>query len=131
LSVVREVKARYPNCPVIMFTATGNQQVAVDAMKSGLDDYVLKSPKHYVRLAAAVRTVLERTENRLKAATLQVKLESLLNRLTSSSTGPTLAVTSSSATRRSSACWGWAPWSRPRASISTGFTCNRRNAPPS
>lgn len=81
LSVLREVKARYPNCPVIMFTATGNQQVAVDAMKSGLDDYVLKSPKHYVRLAVAVRTVLERTETRLKAAALEMKLDSLLNRL--------------------------------------------------
>ncbi|HEV3168130.1 MAG TPA: ATP-binding protein [Isosphaeraceae bacterium] len=81
LNVLREVKDRYPNCPVIMFTATGNQEVAVDAMKSGLDDYVIKSSRHYVRLAAAVRMVQERTETRLKAVHLELKLESLLNRL--------------------------------------------------
>jgi DNA-binding NtrC family response regulator len=37
VDVVRAVKAARPQCPVIMFTATGTQEVAVDAMKAGGD----------------------------------------------------------------------------------------------
>lgn len=59
LAVLRAVKARWPGCPTIMFTGTGNEEIAVEAMKAGLDDYVLKSTKHYSRLAAAAKLALE------------------------------------------------------------------------
>jgi PAS domain S-box-containing protein len=59
LAVLRTVKAQCPDCPVVMFTGTGSEEVAVEAMKAGLDDYVLKSPKHYVRLASAVQVALK------------------------------------------------------------------------
>ena len=65
IEVLRAVKARYPDCPVIMATGTGSEEIAVEAMKAGLDDYVLKSIKHLVRLPAVVQTVLERTRQRL------------------------------------------------------------------
>lgn len=55
LTVLWTVKARYPDRLVIMFTATGNEEMAVEAMKAGLDDYILKSPEHIVRLPGAVR----------------------------------------------------------------------------
>ena len=42
LAVLREVKSRFPYRPVIMFTATGTQEVAVEALKSGLDDYIIR-----------------------------------------------------------------------------------------
>lgn len=64
IEVLELVKKRYPSCPVIMFTGTGSEEVAVEAMKLGLDDYIIKSPKHYTRLAMAVRSVLERVEQR-------------------------------------------------------------------
>jgi len=60
LKILKAVKKRYPQRPVVMFTGTGSEEVAVSAMKAGLDDYVIKSPKHYVRLAAAVRSAWER-----------------------------------------------------------------------
>ena len=44
LEVLRRVRSVFPDCPVIMFTGTGNQEIAVQALKSGLDDYVVKSP---------------------------------------------------------------------------------------
>jgi PAS domain S-box-containing protein len=81
LFVLQAVKPRYPGCPVIMFTGTGSEEVAVQAMKAGLDDYVLKSPKHFVRLTAAVRSALERTEVRERATRLERRLETLLNQL--------------------------------------------------
>lgn len=73
LTVLREIKSRYPNCPVIMFTDSGSQEIAVEAMKSGLDDYIIKSPRHYVRLPAAVRSALEQSKAKevLQAETIE------------------------------------------------------------
>ena len=62
IEILHRVKKARPDCPVIMFTGTGSEEIAVKAMKAGLDDYVIKSPKHYVRLAAAVRSAWERSQ---------------------------------------------------------------------
>ena len=64
ISVLNAVKARWPECPVIMFTGSGSEEIAVRAMKAGLDDYVLKGPKHYARLPAAAHLALERANLR-------------------------------------------------------------------
>ncbi len=81
ITVLRTLKQHYSDCPVIMFTNSGSQEVAVEAMKSGLDDYVIKSPRHYVRLAATVRSLLQRVEERRRSARLEIRLQSLLNRV--------------------------------------------------
>ncbi|WP_456432546.1 response regulator [Thermosulfuriphilus sp.] len=62
LKILKAVKERYPLCPVIMFTATGSEEIAVSAMKAGLDDYILKASRHFVRLPAAVQAALARAE---------------------------------------------------------------------
>ena len=64
LKVLQAVKTRYPDCPVIMFTSTGTEEVAVEAMKDGLDDYVLKSPRHFIRLPVAVKACMEKADRR-------------------------------------------------------------------
>src|SRR6187402_1797352 len=46
LVVLRKVKKLWPDVPVVMFTGTGREEIAVEAMKAGLDDYVIKSPRH-------------------------------------------------------------------------------------
>jgi len=74
IEVLKTLKARYPECPVIMVTGTGNEEVAVAAMKLGLDEYVVKSVLHHRRLPSVVRAVLERRrtaelENRLATLT--------------------------------------------------------------
>jgi PAS domain S-box-containing protein len=66
--VLREVKRLWPNVPVVMFTGTGSEEVAVEAMKSGLDDYVIKSPRHFARLPAAAMNALRQTKIRLQKA---------------------------------------------------------------
>ncbi len=50
LTILCQLKSRYPSCPVIMFTGSGNEEIAVEAMKAGLDDYITKAAKHYARL---------------------------------------------------------------------------------
>ncbi|RKX70820.1 hypothetical protein DRP53_03720 [candidate division WOR-3 bacterium] len=62
IEILHQVKAVYPDCPVIMFSGTGNEEIAVEAMKAGLDDYVIKSPRHFVRLPAAIRGALKHRE---------------------------------------------------------------------
>jgi PAS domain S-box-containing protein len=64
LAVLKAIKAHWPHCPVIMFTGTGSEVVAVEAMKAGLNDYVLKSPKHFARLPAAINLALEQSKQR-------------------------------------------------------------------
>jgi two-component sensor histidine kinase/CheY-like chemotaxis protein len=65
LKVLDAVKRRFPDCLVIMFTGTGTQEVAVEAMKHGLDDYLIKAPAHFVRLPPAVAAALERRSQRI------------------------------------------------------------------
>ncbi len=81
IEVLRTIKERYPYCPVIMFTNSGSEEIAVEAMKSGLDDYVLKASNRYIRLPAAVRVALERAKTQRRAALLEIRLQSLLNQL--------------------------------------------------
>jgi PAS domain S-box-containing protein len=68
IQVVRQLKARYPEVPVIMFTGTGNEEVAVEAMKAGLEDYVLKSSRETGRLTAAVELALRTAQHRRELA---------------------------------------------------------------
>jgi DNA-binding NtrC family response regulator len=81
LDVLHAVKAHDPDRPIIMFTNSGTQEIAVEAMKAGLDDYVVKSPKHFVRLPLAVRAVWESTQARRRALELEFRLRFLLNEL--------------------------------------------------
>jgi PAS domain S-box-containing protein len=64
IDVLEKIKIRYPHVPVIMFTATGNEEIAVEAMKAGLDDYVIKSPRNLVRLSVSVQQALHRVQER-------------------------------------------------------------------
>ncbi|PSR17151.1 hybrid sensor histidine kinase/response regulator [filamentous cyanobacterium CCP3] len=81
LDVLEMVKQRYPGCPVVMFTNTGTEEVAVEAMKLGLDDYILKEPNRYIRVPIAVRNALERRETQQRAALLEIRLQGLLNQV--------------------------------------------------
>ncbi len=60
LRILCTVKERYPDVPVLMFTGTGSEEVAVEGMKSGLSNYILK--KHLDNLPFAVRESLEKAQ---------------------------------------------------------------------
>ncbi|MEG3877303.1 PAS domain-containing protein [Microcoleus sp. herbarium7] len=73
LTILQQVQSRYPNCPVIMCTDSGSEQVAVEAMKGGLSDYVFKG-RHFKRLASAVGESLEKQQLREKYAKTSAQL---------------------------------------------------------
>lgn len=72
--VLATVKARYPTCPVVMFTGTGNEEIAVDLMKAGLDDYVVKSPRQLSRLRTSLKIAVEMAKSRAALSDREVRL---------------------------------------------------------
>ncbi len=63
LAVLEALKARRPDAPVLMFTGTGSEEVAAEAMKRGLDDYLVKRPGRYALVPLAVGAALRRAES--------------------------------------------------------------------
>jgi signal transduction histidine kinase len=64
LWVLAAVHAATPDVPVIMFTNTGNEEVAAAGLRGGLADYIVKAAGHYARLAHAVRRVMEHAHSK-------------------------------------------------------------------
>ncbi len=77
LDVLRLVKALDPDIPVIMLTGTGGETVAVEAMRSGVDDYLLKRGHEYTRLPVAARAALERAQDRRASRKAQERYRTL------------------------------------------------------
>ncbi len=63
IEILIRIKTGFPLKPVIMFTGTGSEEIAVMAMKIGLDDYILKTPQHYIRLALSVKSIIKRMQD--------------------------------------------------------------------
>ena len=72
--VLKVIRERSSSLPVIMVTDTGSEEIAVEAMKEGLNDYVLK--RHLQRLPFAIKDCLEWTQLQAQMRQAQ-KLESL------------------------------------------------------
>ena len=81
MKVLAAVKRYLPCCPVIMFTGTGSEHIVAEAMKNGLDDYVVKTPSHFARLPGAVRNALERAAEREAALRAEERYRSLFEHL--------------------------------------------------
>lgn len=69
LALARE---RYPLVPFVILTGSINEEVAVECMKAGADDYVLK--ENIPRLGAAVQTALRNGTLRREKAVAEEKL---------------------------------------------------------
>lgn len=80
--IARKVKERYPNCPVLVLTASGDEEVAVALLKMGIDDYIVKSPSSIVRLPAAIHNALRIARQRTSARKLEQMLQQSAARYT-------------------------------------------------
>jgi len=79
LQIIPKVKALWPETAIIMFTGTGNEEVAVAAMKAGIDDYVLKSPRHFQRLRASVRRAIELRQQQRERQSAELRYQELFD----------------------------------------------------
>ncbi|MFA0784778.1 response regulator [Fervidibacter sacchari] len=73
--VAKRVKERCPDCPVLMLTASGDEEIAVASLRAGIDDYIVKSPRHIVRLPLAVRIALRNARQRKSTCQLEQMLQ--------------------------------------------------------
>src|SRR5688572_27449144 len=64
LSCLREIRAGHPHLPAIMVTGAGSQEVAVEAMKLGATDYVVKHRAYLRTVPGIVRAALGRSRLR-------------------------------------------------------------------
>lgn len=75
LEVLDKIRRRDPALPVVMVTASGSEQVAVDALKQGASDYVVKAPGYERELARALELSVERARAEAAEAALRAELE--------------------------------------------------------
>ena len=81
LQVIEAVKASNPDLPVVIVTGTGSEEIAVEAMRSGAADYVIKSPSHIQRLPITIRAVLEKLHLQAEKARAEEALRESQRRL--------------------------------------------------
>ncbi|MEN8688251.1 MAG: response regulator [Desulfuromonadales bacterium] len=70
LDALKEIRARFPETYVIMFTGKGSEEVAVELMKAGASDYILK-PFSNAKL-------VERIENVLRVRSIELRNRELV-----------------------------------------------------
>jgi len=73
------LKAQWPECPVILCTGTLSEEIAVEALRKGLDDYVLKDPRRFMRLPAAVRSAIDHARQRAAARAAELRYHELFD----------------------------------------------------
>ena len=81
LQVLDAVRARAPHVPVVIVTGTGTEEVAVEAMKQGAADYVIKTVKHIQRLPQTIHAVLEKQHLHIEYEQARAALEAEHNLL--------------------------------------------------
>ncbi len=69
LSATKIVQARWPNLPVILVSGTLGEELAIEALKNGATDYVLKD--RLARLVPAVRRAMKEVEARAERQRLK------------------------------------------------------------
>jgi two-component system NtrC family response regulator len=72
MEVLRKVRARSPDVPVLVITAFGNVETAVSAMKEGAYDFIGK-PFHRDQLLLAVEKALERRRMAAEVRDLRIR----------------------------------------------------------
>jgi signal transduction histidine kinase len=80
LTALREIRTRYPDTYVVMFTGKGSEQIAVDLMKAGASEYILK-PFNNKDLAERLDNVLRIREIELHNRALQQEQVRLLQEI--------------------------------------------------
>ena len=70
LTALKEIKERFPDTYVIMFTGKGSEEIAVELMKSGASDYLLKPFNN--------QDLSERMENVLRVRSVEIHNRQLL-----------------------------------------------------
>ncbi len=74
LDALREIRKQHPEVPAIVLTGSGSEEVAVEAMKLGAMDYLVKQGRYVVTLPLVIREAVGRRELEEAAAKYRSEL---------------------------------------------------------
>jgi signal transduction histidine kinase/DNA-binding response OmpR family regulator len=74
LSLLQAILKENPDIPIIMVTGSGSERIAVNALKSGASDYVIKSTDFVSKIPHIIRDNLEKYEMRRRNRELESQL---------------------------------------------------------
>ncbi|WP_299233988.1 ATP-binding response regulator [Natronomonas sp.] len=82
LDVFRRLRERFPELPFILFTDTGSEGVASEAISAGVTDYVIKDAvaEQYSLLTGKVTTVVDKRRAEARAAETERQLHEIADR---------------------------------------------------
>jgi len=75
LEILREMKEKGKDLPFVVVTASGNEKAAVDLMREGAYDYVLKDISYEETLPIVIKRSLERYRAKKEKEALEKKIE--------------------------------------------------------
>src|SRR5207237_3015805 len=70
IDILDTAAKRLPGVPVVMFTNTGSEEIAANALRHGAADYVIKRHGEFNRLATAARNVISQAQLRSRVDVL-------------------------------------------------------------
>jgi PAS domain S-box-containing protein/putative nucleotidyltransferase with HDIG domain len=81
LEIFRRIRKQIPGCPVIIYSGSGSDQIAAEALQAGVDDYVVKSTDRLPQLMMSARLALERRRQQKVADRAEDRFRSLFQTL--------------------------------------------------
>lgn len=82
LEVFQRIKAAHPDCAAIMYSGAAGEDYAVEAIKAGIDDYIVKDIQRQPRLRTSIHALLAQGEQRHQLRLSQQRYEELFQRVT-------------------------------------------------
>lgn len=79
LQVLKTAHAKDPHLPVVIVTGTGSEVIAVEVMKMGAADYVIKTLAHIQRLPLVIHAVLEKNQAEKRLRESEEKFKTLFD----------------------------------------------------
>lgn len=79
LTILGEMKSSRSNCPVIMLTGQGDQEIAVKSIKAGAADYLIKQRLTETYLMLAIEKAISRSVLEAKVADQEAERKQFLN----------------------------------------------------
>ena len=81
LAIFHRIREQVPTCPVIIYSGTGNDDIAAEALHAGVDDYVVKSTDRLPQLMMSARLALERSRQQQAAHRAEDRFQYLFQTL--------------------------------------------------
>ncbi len=66
IELLQTLQAQLPHVPILLATGQGTEMLAVQVLKAGAEDYLIKSNLNATELQTAIATAIEKTELRLR-----------------------------------------------------------------